>query len=173
MTAMCDISNEATLNRANKRNKDATSNSKGCYSFKDLCVARCILASESGNCTSRGIGTDVTCQWLPDVSTQSRDFISDSEIQAWWLRYIPMGVFQTGMLRRDWSLEPSAAMVIPLHWWRRTGTRHPSTPPLELDTPKAVVAIPYIKHHQNPSGASSPHWRCVPASDHTGLRDRH
>ena len=26
--------------------------------FKDLCVARCIHASESGNCTSRGIGTD-------------------------------------------------------------------------------------------------------------------
>ena len=32
------------------------------YVFKDLCVARCIHASESGNCTSRGIGTDVTCQ---------------------------------------------------------------------------------------------------------------
>ena len=34
MTAMFDISNEATLDRANKRNKDATSNSKRCYSLK-------------------------------------------------------------------------------------------------------------------------------------------
>ena len=50
--------------------------------FKDLCVARCIHASESGNCTSRRIGTDVTCQWLPDVSTQSRVFISGSEIKG-------------------------------------------------------------------------------------------
>ena len=29
-------------------------------------------ASDSGNCTSQGIGIDVTGQWLPDVSTRSR-----------------------------------------------------------------------------------------------------
>ena len=32
--------------------------------FKDLCVARFIHALESGNCTSRGIGIDVTCQMV-------------------------------------------------------------------------------------------------------------
>ena len=35
----------------------------GPYILK-ICVARCIHASESGNCTSRGIGTDVTCQMI-------------------------------------------------------------------------------------------------------------
>ena len=31
---------------------------KGDIHFKGFCVARCIHASESGNCTSWGIGTD-------------------------------------------------------------------------------------------------------------------
>ena len=47
-------------------------------------------ASESGNCTSWRIGTDVTFQWLPDISTQSRVFISGSEIQG-MVTYIPVG----------------------------------------------------------------------------------
>ena len=50
--------------------------------FKDLCGARCIHASESRNCTSHGIETDITCQCLPEVSTQSMVFISGSEIQG-------------------------------------------------------------------------------------------
>ena len=41
--------------------------------LKDLCAARCIHAAESGNCTTRGIGTDVTCQWLfrPNLGSSS------------------------------------------------------------------------------------------------------
>ena len=59
-----------------------TSKTSDIYLRFNLCVARCIHASDSGNCPSRGIGTDVTCQWSPDVSTQSRVFISGSEIQG-------------------------------------------------------------------------------------------
>ena len=61
------------------------------YNFKDLCVARCIHALESGNCTSRGgLGQMSLVNWLPNVSTQSRVFISGNEIQG-MVTYIPVG----------------------------------------------------------------------------------
>ena len=59
--------------------------------FKDLCVARCIHALESGNCTSRGgLGQMSLVNWLPNVSTQSRVFISGNKIQG-MVTYIPVG----------------------------------------------------------------------------------
>ena len=53
-------------------------------------MARCIHASESGNCTSRGLGQVSLVNWLPNVSTQSRVFISGNEIQG-MVTYIPVG----------------------------------------------------------------------------------
>ena len=53
-------------------------------------MARCIHASESGNCTSWGLGQMSLVKWLPDISTQSRVFISGNEIQG-MVTYIPVG----------------------------------------------------------------------------------
>ena len=51
----------------------------------------CIRTLESGNCTSRGgLGQMSLVNWLPNVSTQSRVFISGNEIQG-MVTYIPVG----------------------------------------------------------------------------------
>ena len=53
-------------------------------------MVRCIHASESGNCTSWGLGHMSLVSDLADISTQFRVFISGSEIQG-MVTHTPVG----------------------------------------------------------------------------------